>query len=624
MSDQTEAPAPLDPIELRLRARTGPRSVRRLVGLIGTSLRLVWQAQPRQVVVLGVLQLLNAVLLAGQVVVVERVVSAVVDLGQGNDELRDLLVPLLAFAVLTAASAVVASVQTSTGRVLGEAVARLTWKDVFGVSTSVTLRHFESPAFYDLLQRVQGSATTRPYQVTQALLRILGGLAATAGVGIVLITIHPLLLPLLVGGGLPLILTNRAESHREFRFAVDQTANQRERAYLAFVLTGRPEAKEIRAFDLGDRLSGRHDVRHAEYERSLATHLGRRLRLNLVGNLVSAAFLAATMVVVGLLIRDGHIGVGQAGAAIVAIRMLQTQLTTLLGGAQAIFEAGLFLDDVNTFLRLADEAATDEQGTTAPDEFDVIAVDDLRFRYPGSAVDALAGVQLDIKRGSVVALVGENGSGKTTLAKILAGLYDADGGTVRWDGRDTREISRAGVRARVAVIFQDFVRYAFTARENIAVGDSARPVDDQRVRRAAQAAGADSFITALPNGYDTVLSRLFRGGVDLSGGQWQRIAIARAFYRDAPLVILDEPTSALDARAEHELFESLRAVLHGRTAVVVSHRFSTVRSADLIAVLHAGRIVESGTHDELMAENGRYAELFRLQASAYLDGGAVD
>lgn len=189
---------------------------------------------------------------------------------------------------------------------------------------------------------------------------------------------------------------------------------------------------------------------------------------------------------------------------------------------------------------------------------------------------------------------------------------------MRWDGVDTREFSRKAIRSRVAVIFQDFARYAFTARENIATGDGAHPINDDRVVAAARSAGADGFLSRLPKQYHTILSRLFRGGRDLSGGQWQRVAIARAYYRDAPLVILDEPTASLDARAEHDLFASLRAVLKGRTAIFVSHRFSTVRTADLIVVLHAGQIVESGSHDELMAQGGRYAELFRLQAAAYL------
>lgn len=616
MTHPDDGPAPLDPVELRLRAKSGQRSAARLWSLIRKSTRLVWQAGPRKAVALALLQVVTAGLLAAQVIVVERLVSAVVGLSSGAT-MQDLLIPLVAFAALTTATTMAGAVQNQLGRLLGESVTRLMWRSVSSIATTVTLRHFESPDFYDLLQRVQGNSA-RPFQVTQALTRILGGLTATVGVGLVLYTINPILVPLLAIGGIPLILTNRAESRLEFRFAVDQTTNQRERSYLTFLLTGRTEAKEIRAYDLGSRLSERLDRRHGEYVDALDAHVRRRLRLSLLGNFISAILLAGTMVAVAWFIADGQIDVSQAGAAVVAIRMLQGQLQTLLGGIQTIFESGLFLEDVDMFLRLGVEAEQDEDGDEAPIGFNTITIDDLRFRYPGSDTDALRGVSTHIERGSLVALVGENGSGKTTLAKILAGLYDSDQGAVRWDGRDTREFSRASVRSRVAVIFQDFARYAFTARENVAAGDGTRPIDDERVLEASRAAGADVFVSKLPQKYDTILSRLFHGGRDLSGGQWQRIAIARAFYRDAPLVILDEPTASLDARAEYDLFASLRAVLKGRTAVFVSHRFSTVRMADQIIVLHAGRIVEAGTHSQLMAQDGRYSELFRLQASAYL------
>lgn len=609
-------PTPLDPIELRLQAKAGRRSAGRLRSLIRKSTRLMWQAGPKKSIALTCIQFVNAALLAAQVVVVEQLVSIVVDLSAGAT-MRDLLLPLVAFAVLTALTTVIGSVQTQIGRLLAESVARLMWRTVAGVATTVTLRHFEAPDFYDLLQRVQSNAT-RPFQVTQAVLRILGGVTATLGVGAVLFAIHPILVPLLAFGGLPLILTNRAESKLEFRFAVEQTTNQRERAYLTFLLTGRIEAKEIRAYDLGGQFADKLDHKHGDYITAMNAHVRRRLRLNLLGNMLSAILLGCTMIIVAWFIADGQIDVSQASAAIVAIRMLQSQLQTLLGGVQTIFESGLFLDDVDLFLQIGDEAEDDERGSQPPSGFDTISVDDLGFRYPGSSQQALRGVSIQIRAGSLVALVGENGSGKTTLAKILAGLYDCDEGAVLWDGVDTRQFSRRALRSRVAVIFQDFARYAFTARENIAAGDGTRPLDDDRVLAAARSSGADGFISKLPRRYDTILSRLFRGGRDLSGGQWQRVAIARAYYRNAPLVILDEPTASLDARAEHNLFASLRAVLKGRTGVFVSHRFSTVRSADLIVVLDAGRIIESGSHDELIERGGRYAELFRLQAAAYL------
>ncbi len=608
---------PLDPLDLQIESRNQRRSLGRLWQLVRRSTRLVWSSGRLLFVGLLAVQVVAALVLAGQVLVVESFLSGVLELGPGGGVPTVLVTATLGLAGLMAAAALLDSVRGSMSRFLGESVARRTYQDVLDAATAVSLRHFESSSFYDRLQRVEASATSRPFQVTQALLGIVGGLTATIGVGAVLAGIHPVLLPLLLVGGVPMILTNRRESRREFQFTVAQTPPQRQRYYLSYLLTTRDEAKEVRAFDLGRPFRARFDDLYARYLADLARHLRRRLTLATAGNLGAAVVLTGTLLVLVALIGRGAVSVAQAGAAIVAIRMLQGQVQALLRGMQSIFEAGLFLSDVDQFMELAATARDEEEGDPAPATFGEITVDDVRFSYPGSATEALRGVDLRIRRGQVIALVGENGSGKTTLAKILAGLYDPTGGAVRWDGRDTRSYSRVSVRDRVAVIFQDFVRYAFTARENIAFGRAGEH-DDARVAEAARRAGAAGFLEALPAGYDTILSRMFKGGRDLSGGQWQRVAIARAFYRDAQLMILDEPTAALDPRAESALYESLRAVLAGRTAVFIAHRFSSVRAADVIYVLDQGQVVEAGSHDELMAREGMYAELFRLQAAAYL------
>jgi ATP-binding cassette subfamily B protein len=260
----------------------------------------------------------------------------------------------------------------------------------------------------------------------------------------------------------------------------------------------------------------------------------------------------------------------------------------------------------------------------APDSFGTLRVESVGFRYPGSDAEALHAVNLEIREGEVVALVGENGSGKTTLAKLIAGLYYPDDGRITWDGNDTARFRPSSLRDQITLVFQDFVRYALTGTENISIGRVARPVDADAVLAAAGAAGAADILSALPRGFDTILSRLFAGGRDLSGGEWQRVALARSFYRDAPLVILDEPSASLDPRAEHELFSTLRSALHGRTALFISHRFSTVRGADRIYVLHRGAVVEEGTHEELMAADHRYAELYRLQSDAYVSRIGAD
>jgi ATP-binding cassette subfamily B protein/ATP-binding cassette subfamily C protein len=279
-----------------------------------------------------------------------------------------------------------------------------------------------------------------------------------------------------------------------------------------------------------------------------------------------------------------------------------------------LYEAGLYFGDYLDFCAMARDRVPARRALTAPESFGRITAERLTFTYPGAGTPALHEVDLTIRRGQVIALVGENGSGKTTLAKLLAGLYAPDSGTVRWDDTDLSAIDGDTLRERVAVIAQDHTRWPLTVRDNILMG---RAAEEDRLADATRAAGADQVVARLPQGYDTLLDRRFEGGHELSGGQWQRIATARGFYRDAPLMIFDEPTSALDARAEHALFERIRDHAQDRTVVLITHRLASVRYADHIYVLDAGRVTEHGTHAELMRADGLYAQLYELQAAAY-------
>jgi ATP-binding cassette subfamily B protein len=306
--------------------------------------------------------------------------------------------------------------------------------------------------------------------------------------------------------------------------------------------------------------------------------------------------------------------------AAVAVQQMGARLRALDGSAGNLHECSLFLDDLVTFLELRVVVVAERPGDPAPASFRRLAVEHVSFVYPGTSRPVLSDVSLEIGGDEVVALVGTNGSGKTTLAKILCGLYTPSSGRVLWDGTDVARCDPAQLRRGVAAIFQDFVHYELSGHDNVGLGDVARIDDLAAIRRAAELAGADEAITLLPEGYETRLSRAYDGGAELSIGQWQRVALARAFFRDAPFLVLDEPTAALDAEAEHELFESLRALQRGRAVLLISHRFSSVRSADRIYLLDQGRVAEAGTHDELLALGGRYAELFTRQASAYVDG----
>ncbi|HEX3197957.1 MAG TPA: ABC transporter ATP-binding protein, partial [Propionibacteriaceae bacterium] len=341
---------------------------------------------------------------------------------------------------------------------------------------------------------------------------------------------------------------------------------------------------------------------------------------SLFANAGIAVVLAATLLFVGWLTLSGAVPLSAAGIAVAGVAIVGDRLTTAGYAAGTLAESARYVDDYLAFVELLPRVRQAEPHNPAPSSFAEISVNGVSFTYPTATEPALRDVSLSIGTGEIVALVGENGSGKTTLAKLLAGLYRPTTGTITWDGTDINGVDAAQLRTGIAVIFQDFVRFHLRARDNVGLGRVDAIDDLDGIREAARHADADGFLTSLPNGYETILGPEFEGGSDLSVGQWQRVALSRAFFRHAPFVILDEPTAALDPRAEHDLFERIRALLTGRTVLLISHRFSSVRNADRIYVLQSGRVTEAGTHAELMGLEGHYAELFRLQAAAYLAG----
>ena len=597
------------------------RRLRRLPALIQQAFALVWKAAPRELMIAGGFQILAGVSLAAQLLVMRRVLDQAV-VADGVPDVRSLAPELVLFGVLLVIVAVAGVAQREQQRTLGEYVQKFTTGHVLEVSAHVDLIEYDRPSFHDRLQRARVNASVRPLQIANGVIGLLSSGATVLAVGAALLFIEPLIVAVIVVGGIPSIFLNRLSTRILHAFAVRQTPGDRRRTYLYHILTRKEEAQEIRAFDSGPLLQEEHDRLFDERIVDLKGTVRRRMLFGTLSGLMAASVTVGSIVLLLAFVRMGRISVGDAAVALGAVVLLAGRIRGLVGSTGNLYEGALFLEDFTDFVAVERNSSSScpASGQAAPDPVPPFGRIDLRgvgFTYPSRLEPSLRDITLSIEQGEVIALVGENGSGKTTLTKLLAGLYRPSEGSILWDGHDIAEFDLAALRAHVAVIFQDYARYFLTAHENISISRTRDRDNRELVRSAAQRAGADQFVMALPNGYDSLLGPSFEGGSDLSIGQWQRIALARAYFRDAPMLILDEPTASLDPRGEYEIFQQVRRLAEGHTVVLVSHRFSSVRAADRILVLQEGRITEEGDHDALLARDGHYAELFRLQAEGY-------
>jgi ATP-binding cassette, subfamily B, bacterial len=450
---------------------------------------------------------------------------------------------------------------------------------------------------------------------------LLGSAISVIGVVIALLVIQPILIPLLLMVFFPawLVASRRGEAFH--RFYWQMTPSDRERHYLAGLLTDRDAAKEILGFGLAARLRRRYATLYEERIGGLRSVAHQQLAFSLIANAGIGVMLLAVLMLVGWLTLSGRVDVAEAGVAVAAVVVAGSGLARAGYAAGALSEASLYLDDYLAFRDLLPQVRAARPTGPAPSGFSRIAAAGVTFSYPNADEAALHEVDLHIDAGEVVALVGENGSGKTTLAKLLAGLYTPDGGRITWDGADLGGVDPDALRRKVAVIFQDFVRYHLPLRDNVVLGASSG--DHGVLRQALTDAGGLALTERLH--WDTVLSAEYDGGTDLSGGEWQRVALARALAAvagGAGVLVLDEPTASLDVRAEAALFERFLEVTRGVTTILVSHRLSSVRHAERIVVLadpaeNEHGVVEDGSHDELMRLGGRYADLFALQARRF-------
>ena len=592
-------------------------------------LELVWRTSPALTLGNVLLRLLRAVFPVAILFVGKLIIDEVVLLASSGapstsleawwesgrlDRLAALIVAELALAIL---SDVVGRVVSLLDSLLSEKFTNATSIRLMEHAATLDLEDFEDSELQDQLERARRQTMGRSSLMTQ-LLGQAQDIVTIVAFGIGLVAYAPWLILLL---GIALIPAFLGEAHfnaASYSLNYTRTPERRELDYVRQTGASVDTAKEVKIFGLNEFLIARYRTLAERFylaNRNLAT------RRAFWGSLLTAVgtlgyYVAYAYLAWGTL--RGDFTIGDLTFLAGSFRRLRNLLEGLLTGFSQMAGQALYLDDLFSFFLIEPEIVSREDALPVPQPIRTgFTFENVGFRYPGAERWAVRNLTFTLHSGEVLALVGENGAGKTTLVKLLARLYDPDEGRILLDGHDLRNYDLDSLRSAIGVIFQDFVRYHMTAAENIAVGRIEAAGDRARIEAAAERSLASEVIDRLPNRYDQIIGKRFRSGVDLSGGEWQKVAIARAYMRNAQLLILDEPTAALDARAEFEVFQRFRELSAGKTAVLISHRFSSVRMADRILVLADGMIEAAGTHEELLADGGRYKELFELQAAGY-------
>jgi ATP-binding cassette, subfamily B, bacterial len=595
-------------------ARVTWQGFRRVLGL-------VWEANPGLTIALAALNLAQGGLPALRVWVSKLLIDAVVaawSSGAGLSALPEVgMLVALQFGVGAAAN-VLSTLSNICQQLLQDRVANRIQLLVMRHANQLDLVFFERPQFYDLIQQVQRDVGFRPTFMVQTAFGLIRQLLTFASMLALLVNLEWFIAVAALLAPIPTFVSSARYGWQGYQMMRRQSPLRRMMSYLTTLMTTDTYAKEVKLFTVGDFFVDRFQRLFERYYQENRGLVIRRYLAGAAWSMLSVLVTGLTFFYVAFRTLTGSITVGGLTLYVQAADGVSQAFSGLLGGVQTMYEHQLYLKVLFELLDFEPLITAPEHPAPIRRPFQQgIEFRHVTYAYEGQAQPALQDLSFVIAPGETIAVVGHNGAGKTTLVKLLARLYDPQSGQVLIDGRDVREYDPDALRGEFGVLFQDYVSYQFSARENIGIGRVERLEDAPAIALAAHKSGAAPVIERLPDGYDTVLGKWFDGGVNLSGGEWQKVALGRAFMREAQILILDEPSAALDAKAEYELFSRLQELAHGRTAVFISHRFSTVRRADRILVFEQGRLIEQGTHAELVALGGRYAELFNLQAESY-------
>jgi ATP-binding cassette subfamily B protein len=584
--------------------------------------KLVWQASKRHTIINFSLIPLIAVLPAAQSwvgkMIVDRILNAI-EMGADVQAGLQLVLPFVIFEfALLLVSTLLLSFQSLSNNILRSLLTKHVNTLIIDKSINLDLQFYEDPVFYDNMQNARRRADSSALAIVSSISQVAQQFITLISLVILLVGFSPWLAVVVILAAVPNFLSNSRFAEMAFRALTHRAPEARLLSYIENLLTSNETVKEIKLFGLGEALKKRYEDLFAQFLEEDTSIARRNTYASLAwGMLSNLAYYGSYIWVIVRTITQA-ITLGDMTMFLSVFRQSQRAVQSLLENFSRLYENNLYLDNLIDFLKIEPALRTPENGKIAPAPIvEGVRFENVSFKYPGSEKYVLKNVNLFIKPGESIALVGLNGAGKTTLIKLLTRLYDPTEGCITLDGTDLRDFDLKSLHQRFGVIFQDFVRYQFSIKENIGFGQ-VEDLDNQvRIEEAADKGGATEVVSELPDGYETVLGRRWNRGHELSGGQWQKIALSRAFMRKAEVLILDEPTSALDAQAEYEIFLRFRELMEGRIAVLISHRFSTVRMADRIVVLSEGRIIELGSHEELMAHNQNYAHLFNLQAEGY-------